>query len=428
MKFSRIKEYDELLKFSSTPEGLLDIQKNIIRFIEFCKQKGLSYNTIHSYVTGLRHFYEYNDVTLRWKRINAHLPSKGKRIDDRAYTHEEIKKMIDIANLRDKAILLVMASSGPRIDAVPSLRIKDLVPTDYNDASIYEIRYYPLGNDEYRGYCTPEAKRAIDDYIRWRKQCGERITENSPVFRKEFNRRDDIEIATKGTEINRSRSAEGKGEGEVLILFPGLKFPIEKVDLIDFAKYLDRISEYDQVAVEGFYYSQIMDLPDKTYVNKSSLEEAFLLSSSGTSGSSFSKKVRIVGFSLLTTKEEIEAYYAEWGKRQAIVELEKANEYFEKLSKEREKIDKRELEKRREQRRIEQKKEQLELEEESIEKGERFQARVQLWEEDQKKYEQQQEQDQLEREQRDRKEQEEIEKAAVKGTIDKPFKPVKTNL
>jgi integrase len=195
MKFSRVKDYDDLLKFSSTPEGLLDIQKNISRFIEFCKQKGLSYNTIHSYVTGLRHFYEYNDVTLRWKRINAHLPSKGKRIDDRAYTREEIKKMTDIANLRDKAILLVMASSGPRIDAVPSLRIKDLVPTEYNGASIYEIRYYPLSNDEYRGYCTPEAKRTIDDYIRRRKQCGERITENSPVFRKEFNRRDDIEIA-----------------------------------------------------------------------------------------------------------------------------------------------------------------------------------------------------------------------------------------
>jgi hypothetical protein len=48
--------------------------------------------------------------------------------------------MVDIANLRDKAILLVMASSGPRVDAVPSLRIKDLTPTDYNGVSIYEIR------------------------------------------------------------------------------------------------------------------------------------------------------------------------------------------------------------------------------------------------------------------------------------------------
>jgi site-specific recombinase XerC len=195
MKFSRVENYDDLLRFSSTPQGLLSIQKNLILFIEYCKQRGLSYNTIHSYVTGLHHFYEYNDVNLKWKRINAHLPAKEKRIDDRAYTHDEIKRMVDIANLRDKAILLVMCSSGARVDAVPSLLIKDLTEIEYNGVSIYEIRYYRLSNDEYRGYCTPEAKKAIDDYLRYRKQCGERITDNSPLFRKEFNRRDDMDIA-----------------------------------------------------------------------------------------------------------------------------------------------------------------------------------------------------------------------------------------
>jgi integrase len=103
--------------------------------------------------------------------------------------------MVDIANLRDKAIILVMCSSGPRVDAVPSLRIRDLTEVEYNGISIYELRYYRLSNDEYRGYCSPEAKKAIDDYLRWRKQCGERITDNSPLFRKEFSRRDDIKLA-----------------------------------------------------------------------------------------------------------------------------------------------------------------------------------------------------------------------------------------
>jgi hypothetical protein len=100
MKFSRVENYDDLLKFSSTTEGLLGIQKNIIMFIEYCKQRKLSYNTIHAYITGIHHFFEYNDVNLKWKRINAHLPTKEKVTDDRAYTHNEIKKMVDIANLR----------------------------------------------------------------------------------------------------------------------------------------------------------------------------------------------------------------------------------------------------------------------------------------------------------------------------------------
>jgi hypothetical protein len=58
MKFSRVDSYDDLLRISSTPDGLLGIQKNIIMFIEYCKQRKLSYNTIHGYVTGLHHFYE----------------------------------------------------------------------------------------------------------------------------------------------------------------------------------------------------------------------------------------------------------------------------------------------------------------------------------------------------------------------------------
>jgi hypothetical protein len=49
--YMNFKDYDDLLKFSSTPEGLLDVQKNIIRFIGFCKQKGLSYNTIHRFTS-----------------------------------------------------------------------------------------------------------------------------------------------------------------------------------------------------------------------------------------------------------------------------------------------------------------------------------------------------------------------------------------
>lgn len=76
MKFSRVENYDDLLKYSSTPEGLLSIQKNIIMFIEYCKQRGSSYNTIHGYVTGLHHFYEFNDINLKWKWILLTLETK----------------------------------------------------------------------------------------------------------------------------------------------------------------------------------------------------------------------------------------------------------------------------------------------------------------------------------------------------------------
>ena len=193
MHFSGVQDYDELLLTIKDPK---DIQRNIIMFIERCKQRNLSFSTIQGYVAGIKHFYEYNDIDLKWRRINAHQPAKQKVVDDRAHTHGELKRMIDIANLRDKAILLTMAGSGMRVDAVHPIKMKDLTPVEYNGISLYEIRVYPLSKEEYKGYVTPEGKAAIDDYIRWRKQCGERITDESPLFRKGFDKSDSMAVSS----------------------------------------------------------------------------------------------------------------------------------------------------------------------------------------------------------------------------------------
>ena len=104
MKFSRVESYDDLLKYNDVK----DIQRNIIFFIEDCKNKGLSSSTITGYTAVIKHFYESNDIEgLKWKKINAHQPLKQKVVDDRGYTHDEIFRMISIANLRDKAIVLL---------------------------------------------------------------------------------------------------------------------------------------------------------------------------------------------------------------------------------------------------------------------------------------------------------------------------------
>ena len=107
-------------------------------FIERCKQRNISFSTIQGYVAGIKHFYEYNDIDLKWRRINAHQPAKQKVVEDRAYTHGELKRMIDIANLRDKAILLTMAGSGMRVDAIHPIKMKDLTPVEYNGISLYK--------------------------------------------------------------------------------------------------------------------------------------------------------------------------------------------------------------------------------------------------------------------------------------------------
>jgi integrase len=133
-------------------------------------------------------------MTLNWKKINAFQGEFYRVVEDRAYTHEEIKKMVDVADLRDKAIILLMASSGMRLGAVPPLKIKDLTEIN-NFGGLYQIEVYKKYKEQYTTYCTPEARKAIDDYLDYRRRCGECIQDNTPLFRKLFDKYDSIQTA-----------------------------------------------------------------------------------------------------------------------------------------------------------------------------------------------------------------------------------------
>jgi site-specific recombinase XerC len=73
-----------------------------------------------------------------------------------------------------------MASAGLRLNALPLLRMNDLIEiTKYN---IYQIRVYSNSRkDRYHTFCTPEAKKAIDNYLDYRRH--------------EFDRTDIFQIA-----------------------------------------------------------------------------------------------------------------------------------------------------------------------------------------------------------------------------------------
>jgi hypothetical protein len=45
---------------------------------------------------------------------------------------------------------------------------------------------YVGSKDEYITYCTPEATAAIDSYLSHRGRTGERLGDNSPLFRTDF--------------------------------------------------------------------------------------------------------------------------------------------------------------------------------------------------------------------------------------------------
>src|SRR4051794_15586479 len=117
------------------------IQADIINWITHMKDTvGLSPASINLYVAAVNHFYAMNDVTLNTRRINAFKPEFRNVVEDQPYTREQIKLLLDKAEQRNRAIILLLSSSGMRVGALQNLKVGDLIPIDkYN---IYQIQVY----------------------------------------------------------------------------------------------------------------------------------------------------------------------------------------------------------------------------------------------------------------------------------------------
>jgi integrase len=196
MAYCKIKNYDDMLAIGPTKiEGV--IRDYIIRLRH---ERSLSPATISSYIAPITHFYEMNDITIKWKKLNKFKAKYYNVTEDKPYTREQIKALIDAAPLRDKCIILVMCSAGLRRGAIPYLRIRDLTKID--KYGLYKINVYKKEQEQYTTFCTPECAKYIDQYLEWRQHIGEQLKPNSPLFRTKF---DVI------TQINRPRSISAGG-------------------------------------------------------------------------------------------------------------------------------------------------------------------------------------------------------------------------
>jgi integrase len=189
-----LQDYDKLIE----GRDVKIIQADIIDWITHLKDiEKKSPATINIYVAAVKHFYAMNDITLNNRRINAFKPEFRNVTEDQPYTREQIKTLLDKAEQRNRAIILLLSSSGIRVGAISDLKVKDLTPIDnYN---IYQIQVYKRFSKKsrYITFCTPECRKEIDAYLEYRKRYGERITENSPLFRTTFDREDQFKAANK---------------------------------------------------------------------------------------------------------------------------------------------------------------------------------------------------------------------------------------
>jgi integrase len=161
---------------------------NVLRFIHVQKErvdrKEISGATVRNYTKSIKLFCDMADIPIPWKKITRGLPRGKKYADDRIPTLEEIRKLVEYPDRRIKAIVYTMASSGIRVGAWDYLQWGHIRPIERDGEVIAAKMIVYAGEDEeYFTFISPEAWAALHDWINYRKDNGESISERSWVMR-----------------------------------------------------------------------------------------------------------------------------------------------------------------------------------------------------------------------------------------------------
>ena len=182
---------DELL--AETNRDPKSFHRLIVDYIERRKPE-VSGSTIGLTVASLKHFFEMNDAdqAVNWAKVSKLVPRARKTGSDRAPTTEEIRQMVQAADIRTRCIILMCVSSGIRVGAFEGMCWGDLTPIykeeDGDGKAPAQIRaarlvVYRGSVEEYITFVSPECYDSLMQYRGLREGIGETITARSPLIR-----------------------------------------------------------------------------------------------------------------------------------------------------------------------------------------------------------------------------------------------------
>jgi integrase len=147
------------------------------------KRGQISVNSIKTYVKGVKSFCDEHEISIPWQKIFGYFPEDVTN-DYRSYRRDEISELLSIADPRDRCIILLMASSGIRVGAIPALTLKSLQRLD-DGLGILTV-YGKSKKSTYNTLVTQECMSTIDGYLAQRIKFGETLNDNSILIRDKY--------------------------------------------------------------------------------------------------------------------------------------------------------------------------------------------------------------------------------------------------
>jgi len=149
----------------------------------------IKWNYFRPPINAIELFLIQNDIEINFKKYKKQIPEQTKTSGDQPYTTEEIIDMLKEADLRGKALVLFLSSTGIRGGAIWDmgnyLKFKHLLK--FSDGCA-RVTIYPDTKSEHPAILTPEAIEALEKYKRFRIANGEKIDGESPLFRNIFKK------------------------------------------------------------------------------------------------------------------------------------------------------------------------------------------------------------------------------------------------
>lgn len=208
-----IRELNDYLKWLNITnanllisEGLLDspvairqVEDKIIEYIKHLNNtRKLGSATIHLSLFAIFNFYSINRINLDRKYVTKFAPTRRKLHKDNSYTHEQILQLLNSPSidLKQRVIVLLLASTGMRVGALPSMTIGALTKIQLQDyhSHLYKITVYEGEPEQYYCFCTFECAAMIDQYLGYRQRFGEVLKPSSPLIREQFDPNDSFHV------------------------------------------------------------------------------------------------------------------------------------------------------------------------------------------------------------------------------------------
>jgi len=178
MEFYKLQDHDSIIQIDKK-----ELQRLVETYVIHLK-RNIGPNSISTYTNPIKTFLEVNDIDLNWRKIRRLFPAMMKRSGSSAYQTSDVKRMIDVTpQIRNKAVIHFMASTGVRIGALCELKLRHIkdMPFGCKMVTIYEDSI-----EEYQTFLTPEAAKALDLYLEQRRHDNEPLNDDSPLFRERY--------------------------------------------------------------------------------------------------------------------------------------------------------------------------------------------------------------------------------------------------